>query len=104
MNSEDLGFWAGWIGGIAASLIGVLGGAYGTYMSLKHTNTPRERAFMIRCSLVVWFLVIAFVVGLMLLPVPYNILLWIPYLVVLVVGVQWMNKRQAQIRAEGEKP
>jgi hypothetical protein len=36
--------------------------------------------------------------GIFLIPSPYNYLLWIPYPIVLILGIRWMNAQQAQIR------
>ncbi|HEY8503595.1 MAG TPA: hypothetical protein VIL46_03375 [Gemmataceae bacterium] len=90
----------GLIGGILGGVIGIAGGMVGTWMSIRNTSGPRERAFMVRAAAVVWVLVIAFVTGLFLLPSPGRYLLWIPYAVLLSLGIIWMNRRQAQIRRE----
>jgi len=90
----------GMIGGIAGAVLGVLGGAVGTYFSVKRTAGPRERAFVVKAATVAWIVVIAFVLGLMLLPRPYNFLLWVPYGIGLALAIPWWNRRQFQIRAE----
>jgi hypothetical protein len=90
----------GIIGGIIGGSLGLLGGAVGTYFSIKNTSGIRERAFMIRVAVVTWILVTAFIVGLMLLPRPFNFLLWLPYSIVLPLGIVWCNRRQQKIRAE----
>ena len=43
----------GFVGGIIGGALGVLGGAIGTYFSIKNTSGPRERAFLIRISIVI---------------------------------------------------
>ena len=88
----------GWI--IVGSLSGIAGCVVGTYFSIKNTLGPRERAFMIRGSVVAWLAITAFLVGLFLLPNPYRHLLWIPYVPALLLGIRWSNRRQFQIRAE----
>ena len=45
----------GLIGGIVGGIIGVAGGLLGTYFSIKNTNGPRERAFVIKASMRVGF-------------------------------------------------
>jgi len=80
--------------------LGVLGGAIGTYFSIKNTSGPRERAFMIRVSIFTWIAVSIFVAALMLLPKPYNWLLWIPYGIALPLTIIRWNKRQMEIRNE----
>jgi len=72
----------------------------GTYFSIKNTAGPRERRFMIQVAIVAWIVVSAFLAGLLLLPKPYNFLLWIPYGIALPVGIIWSNRRQQRIRVE----
>ena len=52
------------IGIIFSVSLGVLGGAIGTYFSVKNTSGPRERAFMIRVSIFTWIAVSIFVAAL----------------------------------------
>ena len=94
MTSEAL------LGIILGSLLGVLGGVVGTYFSIKNTNGPRERAFMVRFSVISWIAVSLFILGLLILPQPYNWLLWIPYAVVLPIAILRGNKKQLEIRSE----
>lgn len=91
---------AGVIGGIVGGVIGVLGGLVGTYFSIKNTAGPRERAFMIQVAVVAWLAVTVFLVGLFVLPRPFNFLLWVPYGIALPLGILWCNRRQRAIRAE----
>lgn len=96
----DLGFWLGWGGAILGSAIGITGGIFGTWASIRHTQTPAERAFMIRCAIGTWLFVGAFLLGLFLIPTPYNFLLWIPYPILLILGIRWMNARHLEIRQQ----
>ena len=88
----------GLIGGLVGGGLGLLGGAIGTWFSIKNTNGPRERAFMIRVSVIAWVAVTTFLAGLLLLPKPYNWLLWIPYGITLPLAIRSLNRRQQQIR------
>src|SRR5687768_4883670 len=90
----------GVIGGIVGGVLGVIGGLIGTYFSIKNTAGPRERAFMIQVAGVAWVVVTLFVIGLLMLPRPYNFLLWVPYAIALPLGILWCNRRQRAIRAE----
>ncbi len=99
MESQTLGL----IGGILGSVIGVLGGAVGTYFSIKNTNGPRERAFMIRCAAIGWVLITLFLGAMFLLPVENRVFLWIPYIIVLPFGIRFGNRRQREI-ARREHP
>ncbi len=51
---------------------GTAGAVVGTYRSLKNTNGPRERAFMIRWSVAFWLGLLAFLTGLALLPMAWR--------------------------------
>ena len=90
----------GTMGGLLGTFFGGVGGAVGTYFSIKNTSGPRERAFMIRASVVGWVAVAVFLAGLILLPNPYRFLLFLPYVLALPISIVWVNKRQAKIRAE----
>lgn len=93
---------AGLIGGILGVIIGTIGGAIGTYASIKNTNGPQEKFFMIKVAIVFWIAAVIFVSLLMLLPKPYNFLLWIPYGIALPLSIIYINKKQNSIR-ENEK-
>jgi hypothetical protein len=87
-------------GAIGGSVLGILGGVIGTYFSIKNTNGPRERAFMIRTSAAFWVGVIAFLAALGLTPAPYRTWLWLPYVFLLPWAVRAGNRRLEQIRRE----
>ncbi len=90
---------AGLIGGIIGGVVGVAGGAFGTWNSIRKTDGPLERKFMIKASIATWIAVIVFIVLLLLLPRPYNFLMWIPYGIFLPLGIMKINKGLAEIRA-----
>lgn len=93
-----------WIGAIGGSLIGVLGGLIGCYFSIKNTQGPRERAFMIQCSVICLAAVTLFLALLWIIPVPYRTLLWIPYPFLLVYGIRACNRTQERIRLKEANP
>ena len=94
------GYWmdAGIIGGLLGSVLGIAGGAVGTYFSIKNTNGPLERAFMVKAAVITWIAVSLFLVLLFIIPQPYNYLAWIPYGLLLPVGIYKMNATQAKLR------
>ena len=96
----DSAFW-GWVGGIGGSLIGLAGGVFGTWCGIRNTASPAERANVTRWAAGFWIFVTAFLVGLFLLPQPYNVLLWIPYGFGLVYLIRRCNEGQARLRAGG---
>ena len=89
---------AGLIGGLLGAVGGIAGGAIGTYFSVKNTRGPLERAFMVKAAVVAWLAVIVFVILLLVLPRPYSFLLWIPYGLLLPLGIIKINKQQSELR------
>jgi hypothetical protein len=90
----------GLIGGIVGGAIGLAGGIIGTYFGIKNTNGPRERAFMVKASIVVWIALIVFFCLMIVLPNPYRFFLWIPYGILLPWGIVAGNRGQQRIRQE----
>jgi len=90
----------GWIGGISGGFIGLAGGVVGTYFSIKNTNGPRERSFMIKSAVVCWITILLFLGLLIALPNPYRWYMWIPYSILLPLGIIYGNRRQQAIRQQ----
>ena len=90
----------GWIGGITGGVIGVAGGIFGTYCSIKNTSGSRERAFMIKAAVICWVAIIVFLGLLFALPNPYRWFMWIPYGILLPLGITYGNRRQNAVRQE----
>ena len=88
----------GTIAAIAGSAIGIFGGIVGTYFSIKNTNGPKERSFVIKASAMTWVAVAVFLSALLLLPSPYNNLMWVPYGLFLGFGIRKFNETQKRIR------
>lgn len=91
---------AGMTGAIIGSLIGLIGGIAGTYASIRNTAGPKERSFVVRASFIVWIGGITFLLLLLLLPDPWRHLLWIPYAILLPLGIIKGNRGQQKIREE----
>ena len=90
----------GLIGGIAGCIIGCIGGAIGTAASIRNTSSPRERAFAIKASIIGWAAAVVFIVLLLVLPGPWRFALWIPYSILLPLGIITWNRTQQRIRNE----
>ena len=88
----------GIIGGIIGSIIGLIGGIIGTYFSIKNTNGPKEKAFMIKISILGWIGIIVFLALMLLLPSHYRFCLLVPYGIILPIVIIKGNKTQAKIR------
>jgi len=90
----------GTIVGIVGSVIGICGGIVGTYFSIRSTNGPKERSLVIKASAMTWVAVAVFLSALLLLPSPYNQLMWIPYGLLLGFGFRKLNEMQKRIHDE----
>lgn len=90
----------GLVGGLAGCLIGLVGGLIGTRASIRNTSGPRERAFVVRASIVFWSAGIVFLALLILLPTPWRFLMWIPFGILLPLGIIRWNRTQQRIRRE----
>ena len=97
MSPDQLG---GWIGGVLGGVLGLAGGVIGTYCSIRNAHGARERRFMVRAAIITWIAAVTFLVLLFVLPSPWRFLLWIPYGILLPVGIILGNRRQQQIRRE----
>lgn len=93
----------GLVGGIIGGVLGLAGGAVGTYASIKNTEGPRERQFMVRVAVVTWIAVTLFLALLFVLPSPYRWFMWIPYGVTLPLAIVHLNRKQRAIRLEEER-
>ncbi len=89
---------AGVVGGLIGSILGVAGGVIGTYCSIKNAKGSLERAFMIKASVITWIAVSIFLILMFLLPNPYRLWLWVPYGILMPLGIIRINKRVAEIR------
>ena len=90
----------GAIGGIIGGVGGFAGGIIGTYCSIKNTNGPRERAFMIKACVIGWIAILVFLGLMSSLPNTYRYFLWIPYGILLPLGIVTGNRKQQKIRQE----
>tara|TARA_R110002111_G_C5962038_1_gene369563 strand:- start:88 stop:405 length:318 start_codon:yes stop_codon:yes gene_type:complete len=88
----------GLIGAVGGTLLGFLGGVYGTWNSIQQTNGPRERAFVVKMSVLFWIVVSLFVVLVFVLPAPWNYYIWLPYGLWLTSTIRRCDLKQQAIR------
>lgn len=88
------------IAGLAGGLIGLAGGIVGTYFSIRNTGGPGERTFMIKASIICWMAIFVFLGLLLTLPNPYRWFMWIPYSILLPLGIIYSNKKLQHIKQE----
>jgi len=96
MNGQTLEL----VGGIAGGILGVIGGIIGSYFSIKNTNGPKEKTFMVKTSICMWLLVVILLFCVFLIPVPYGFFAFAPYAIILPVGISILNKKQKKIKEE----
>ena len=104
MEQETIGRIGGWAGAIIGGGIGLLGGIIGSYCSIRNTKGPRERAFMVRATIICWIGVTAFILGMWFLRTPYRFALIPVYVIVLIIAVRYCNRRQTAIRRQEAEP
>ena len=92
----NIGIYGGIIGGV----LGLMRGIFGTYCSIKNTNGPKEKAFMIKACIIGWIGIIVFLTLMVFLPNPYRFYLWVPYGIILPMAIIKGNKIQAETRRE----
>jgi hypothetical protein len=83
----------GLVGGIVGGVLGVAGGLIGTAAALRSAGTPGERRFIIRASLLFWAVSAAFIALFLLIPRPFNFLLWIPWGIFLPLFIRNSSRR-----------
>ena len=99
-------FLSGISGAVLGPIVGLLGGIFGTWMSIKNTKSARERRFAITMSIVVWLaLVLLGAIPLVLaitgvIPKWSCLPLFALFFVLLVPSIVWGNARQRQIQIE----
>ena len=89
----------GYIGGILGCVLGFAGGIFGTYCSIKNTRGSLERRFMIKAAILTWIALSIFLALLIGLPTPYRFFMWVPYGILLPLGIRYSNKRQRALQA-----
>src|SRR5262249_20668517 len=100
VRSMDGSTWV-LMGAVAGGVIGVLGGVFGTWMSLRGARSPAERAVLWPWIVACWVGVALFCVLAFVLPSPYRYLIWIAYVPLLVLGILRCNAQLARLRGQG---
>lgn len=90
----------GLIGGTLGAVLGVVGGIVGTYCSISNCKSRRQKKFMIKASIYCWLAITLFLLLLLATPTSYVWLVWIPYGVLLPIGINAINRGIARIQQE----
>ena len=96
----------GLVGGVAGGGVGgaggILGGIVGSYCSIVNTNGPKERAFVVKGTIISSIICVV-AVALMILLMPYGALVWVVLAPLMGFGIPYWNKKQMQIRQQEMK-
>ena len=95
---------AGMIGAIVGSTVGVAGGAFGTWMSIRHSPPGPRRRLMVKASIACWIFVLSFVALVLFLPTPWKWWLWALYGPVLLLLILSINRALADVRTAAKQP
>ena len=101
-------------GVILGPVIGILGGWFGTKVSIENTQSPRERRFVVKMARMMWTLALLFCMAVFSFVLfahrwwkSYPVLVTAAfigvgfgYVITLLVGILWGNKTQQRIRRE----
>jgi hypothetical protein len=82
-----------WFGPVLGIAVGLLGGAIGTWMTIRKAPGPYQRREAIRFSVLIWVIIAILMTGLSLLPSPWRHLLWVPYCLALPLLILWGHHR-----------
>lgn len=89
---------SGLLAGLLGSAVGVFGGIVGTVMAFRSARGPKERGFVVRTAFLAWLAIGVFIGCLILLPHPVRHVMWVPYGILLPLGIRYWNTEQAHIR------
>ncbi len=67
---------------------------------MKNTSGPKERLLMTKASAVCWMAIVLFLVPMFVLPNPCRYVLWIPYAVLLPLGMVFAHRTQQKMGRE----
>ena len=95
---------AGMLSAIIGSSVGLAGGAFGTWMSIRNTPPGLQRTLMVKASIVCWVFILSFVALVFLLPTPWKWWLWVLYGPALLFFIYYVNKGLANARRATQKP
>jgi RNA polymerase sigma factor (sigma-70 family) len=99
-------FLSGISGAVLGPIVGLLGGIFGTWMSIKNTSSARERRFMVKMSIACWIALVLLIVVPLVLALTGVIPKWaylasfLLFFALLVPFIIRSNARQRQIQIE----
>lgn len=85
---------SGTLGALIGCVLGLGGGAIGTYVEFRRAQTARQRRGVALYAGALWLVVISFVAGWYLLPATYHPWLWPVYGIALFVAVRYASWRR----------
>ena len=83
---------------IIGASIGVAGGIFGIWRSIKKASSAEERKLMVKASGIIWIKVIVFVSLVIFLPAPWRFWLWGLYGPLLFICIWKINRSMQKLR------
>ncbi len=82
-------------------VIGLAGGVFGTWNSLRKCTTQAQRRVMWKWTILMWAGIAIFLTAMLLLPKPWNWLVWVPYAPALIYSITRLNREMAAVGYAG---
>ena len=92
----------GLIGAIVGSTIGVAGGLFGTWLSIRNLPPGTQRRFMMKISMLCWVGVLGFTVSFLLMPASWKWLMWTVYGPSLLLFIRYVNRSLDTLRTQDD--
>ena len=90
----------GIIGAIFGLILGIGGTVFGTWCGIRSTKGPREHKMMVRGSIIILGGVLLFCALAFVLPGPYRYFIWIPYGLLMTLGIVKFEHLRRRVRKE----
>jgi peptidoglycan/LPS O-acetylase OafA/YrhL len=79
--------YTGFMADMWLGMLLLVGGAVGTVCTVRRARGPRERNVLLWACIAAWIAAVSFIAGVMIIPRPFGVLLWLPYAVCVPLGV-----------------
>lgn len=91
--------YTGFMADVWLGMLLLVGGTVGTVCTVRRARGARERRTLLWACAVAWLAAIAFITGVLIIPRPFGVLLWVPYAIGVPAGVSlfrraWRHARE----------
>ena len=91
--------YTGFMADLWLAMLLLVGGTVGTVCTVQRARGSCERRLLLWICASLWLAAIVFVVGILSIPRPFGVLLWVPYGVGVPIGVSFFRGRLRHARA-----